>query len=152
MAGFDDPIEMDSDGVVLIGATDLDNVRSVQIAPNWERPKETRTVFQGKQSVYGDGLLTLTVTMELYDDSTVTDNLKAFRIGHSTGIGATITIRPLGTGNGLPELILNPATNGMDLIGGNWNAQSAEGKPYVEGSMVWEGEFTEYPAWTAQSA
>lgn len=154
MAGFDDPIEMDSDGEVLIGAVSLDNVRSVSIAWDWSRDSEVRTVFQGKNRVRGDGLLTATVTIEMYQDNTTTDNWNAFRIGHSTGIGTTITIRPLGTGAGLPELILNPAVGayGMDLIDAPFSAQSAENKPYVEVSMVWEGDFTEQPAVTAQSA
>lgn len=154
MAGFDDPIEMDTAGVVLIGAVDIDNVRSVAFATDWSRDTEVRTVFQGKTRVRGSGLLSITVTLELYDDNTTNGNYKAFRIGHSSGIGTTITIRPLGTGAGLPELVLNPAVDqyGMDLIDAPWNAQSAENKPYVECTLTWEGDFTEQPAWAAQSA
>jgi len=151
---FDDPISMQESGVVLIGAVALDNVYEVQIEDDFQEEVEERAVFGEVRKVYGATSYGLRVTLRLYQDNTTTDNLHAFRVNHSTGIGATITIRPLGTGNGLPELILNPPSGyvGMDLKSKPQGFTAGKNKPYGTGDMIWAGDFPEEPAWSAQSA
>jgi hypothetical protein len=89
----------------------------------------------------------------MFDETGISGDLKSFRVGDTTGLDATLTIRPLGAGAGLEELILNPGVNdyGMDLLTKEMDAPAGEDLPPVTGNMVWEGFFDEEPAFTAQA-
>lgn len=152
MGGFVNEIEMDSDGVVLIGAVELNNVKSVSLSRTLERETVTRTVFTGVKRVRGPGQVLITCTLNLYDDDGITtSSLEQWRVNHAGSIDKTIKIRPLGSTAGLKEYILDPDSDhyGMDLIDHSWDAESGEDQPLVEGDMTWEGTFDAAPAWTA---
>ena len=145
---------MQEDGVVMIGATALDNVTSFSLSSEIERNDVTRTAFGTIKKIRGIGKVRITLTLNFFDESGVDGAMNSFLVGDSTGIDATLTIRPLGTGSGLKELVLNPGGTdyGMDLLSKEYGAESGEDLPAVTGSMVWEGFFDEEPAFAAQSA
>ena len=144
---------MQEDGVVLFGATAVDNVTSFQIATEIERNETTRTAFGTIKKIRGIGKVKLTLTLNYFDESGIDGALNSFLEGDATGLDQTITIRPLGTGSGLKQLVLNPGTDdfGMDLISSEIGAESGEDLPAATGSQTWVGYFDEKPAFAAQS-
>jgi hypothetical protein len=144
---------MQEDGVVLIGAASLDNVTNVTVSSEVERNDTKRVAFGTVKNIRSAGKVKITVTLSLFDETGVAGDLNSFLVNDTTGIDATITIRPLGTGAGLKELILNPGVNdfGMDLLTKSYDAPAGEDLPAVTGEMTWEGWFDEEPAFTAQA-
>jgi hypothetical protein len=144
---------MQEDGAVLIGATVLDNVTKVNIQAEQERNETTRVAFGTVKKIRSVGKVRVRVTLDMFDETGISGDLKSFRVGDTTGLDATLTIRPLGAGTGLEELILNPGVNdyGMDLLTKEMDAPAGEDLPPVTGNMVWEGFFDEEPAFTAQA-
>lgn len=151
---FQNEYSAQDDCVVLIGVTALNNVYNFNIDPSPERNVRTNSAFGGHHKYRSVGPVTVTLQLDLYDEEGITASLKAYRVNDTTGLDQTITIRPQGTGAGLPELILNPGAGhyGMDLVGHPHSGEAGEDYPLVQGSMTWEGTFDEEPAWTAQSA
>ncbi len=145
---------MQEDGVVMIGATALDNVTSISISSELERNDQTRTAFGTIKKIRGLGKVRITVTMNLFDESGVDGAMNLFLVGDTTGLDQSITARPLGDGALLKELVLDPGADdfGMDLISKEFGAESGEDLPAVTGTMVWEGFFDEEPAWAAQGS
>lgn len=145
---------MQEDGVVMIGATAVDNVTSFSLATEVERNEVTRTAFGTIKKIRGIGKVKLTLTLNFYDESGVDGAMNSFLEGDSTGLDQTITVRPLGTGAGLKEIVLNPSASdfGMDLISSQMDGESGEDLPAVTGTQTWVGYFDEKPAFAAQSA
>lgn len=149
-----DEYSAQEDCVVLIGATVLNNVYNFDINPTLDQPEIERVAFGSIKTILGEGVVTIEVQLDLYDEDTINASLKSFRLNHSSGIGQTIKIRPLGTGATLPELVLDPDTDhyGMNLVAHPLSGAAGRELPLVQGSMTWRGTFAVEPAWTAQSA
>lgn len=149
MAGVTNTYSFQTEGVVLIGATTLDNVISANV--EWEGDVETSERLAAGDTapltVTGmNNTLTATLTLELYDESGVAADLNGFLVNDSTGVSQTIKLRPYGTAATKKELILT----GMRLESKSKSYETGTGFPAVQGSMTWTGAFTEEVAETAQ--
>jgi hypothetical protein len=145
---------MQEDGVFMIGATALDNCTRVRVSAELERSVTTRTAFGTIKKIRGTPKVKVTVEASFFDETGIDGALNSYLVGDTTGLDQTLTIRPLGTGAGLKQLILNPSSDdfGMDLLSSTpIDAESSEDLPAVAGTQTWEGWFDEQPAETAQS-
>lgn len=137
-------------GVVIIGATTLNNVTNVttsysQDVPTSQRVSAGDTVAKTVEGMPQQG--ELTITIELYDEEGIDADLNSFQVGASSGKNQTIKVRPLGTGSGLKELV----AAGMRLMSKDRDHPTGDDFPASSGSLEWRGYFDEEPLETDQS-
>lgn len=150
----EDTYHFGDEGEVHIGARVLKNVTSASVSFSGERGRSER-FSAGDTSVGGksgaDPELTGEVELELYDEDGVTGDLDHFLRNTATGKNQTIKIRPLGTGEGLKELVLT-GKQGMELTAKSKGFPITTDAEAADGSMTWTGYFAQEPAWTVQPA
>lgn len=103
--------------------------------------------------VFGpDPALQLEVTINMYDalGVAVATALGGFRRNHSSGKNKEVVVRKQGTGVGLPELVVDPDIQGMDLTDKSIDWPAGADSPAAEGSITWTGFATVEPTEVAQ--